>query len=60
MYFVEWAMWREATADEESRKESLEFDKKSGGDGAQLPVEVFTADYTQPSVSDNPRPFGPY
>ncbi|AWH87261.1 DUF6708 domain-containing protein [Limnobaculum parvum] len=60
MYFVEWMQWKDTTADEESRKERTEFEKNSGDDEEHFPVEVFTADYTQPSVSDNPRPFGPY
>ncbi|GKX61841.1 DUF6708 domain-containing protein [Pragia fontium] len=60
MYLVEWILWRESLADEARRKEINEFDKRMGSLGGRLPARVIKAEYTQPSVSNHPRPFGPY
>ena len=59
MYFFEWVVWREAIANKAQREERNEFDKRMGGE-PDFTIDMVKADYTQPSVSNNPRPFGPY
>ncbi|VEJ55256.1 DUF6708 domain-containing protein [Pragia fontium] len=60
MYLVEWLFWRDATGDENMRKDTRAFDKKMGDRGGGYPASLVKADYTRSTVSHNPRPFGPY